>query len=368
MQPDQHRCELCGEACTDRELGYACSHVAESPAITYVRSPGTGPTPDLLCTGCAALRDQPGITDADLDEALGLRLVCPPCGAEIERTRIAIAAADAARGYALGERRHYAALLGLDRWPHVPAVTPGGQAKLCFSRVPADGAPYAESMWIEVTHRADTALRGWLDNDPEVIDHLADRAPIEARVDHVVDARFPELLVRRKDRHVCDQCDAAARGRRDELDDTDRELLDHVRTYGWHVVAVPDDEVGPGYVFSVGLHHTFGHPEVVVFGLGTEMLYELINKVGAAVRDGFRFEPGHRHDGLLEGHPCIFQPVAPALCTEYLGTADWFYGAPYPALQLVWPDEQGRFPWEVGFDPALVNLQPALGEVSASAG
>jgi len=52
-----------------------------------------------------------------------------------------------------------------------------------------------------------------------------------------------------------------------QLDEGDKQLLSDVQTYGWHVLIIEEDDEGPGYGFSVGLFHTFGHPEVVVFGL-----------------------------------------------------------------------------------------------------
>jgi hypothetical protein len=33
---------------------------------------------------------------------------------------------------------------------------------------------------------------------------------------------------------------------------------------------------------------------------------------------------------------------------------------PFPAMQLVWPDEQGRFPWESGYDERFFKLQRLL--------
>jgi uncharacterized protein DUF4262 len=33
---------------------------------------------------------------------------------------------------------------------------------------------------------------------------------------------------------------------------------------------------------------------------------------------------------------------------------------PFPCLQLVWPDSDGRFPWQAGFDASLKKYQPLL--------
>ena len=57
------------------------------------------------------------------------------------------------------------------------------------------------------------------------------------------------------------------------LDDNDRKLLQDVAEVGWHVVLIAEEAGTPGWAFSVGLYHTFRHPEVVVFGLPLELLY-----------------------------------------------------------------------------------------------
>lgn len=50
-------------------------------------------------------------------------------------------------------------------------------------------------------------------------------------------------------------------------DDNDQKLLDDVQGHGWHVIGVEADNEGPAFAYSIGLYQTFGHPEVVVFGL-----------------------------------------------------------------------------------------------------
>jgi len=49
--------------------------------------------------------------------------------------------------------------------------------------------------------------------------------------------------------------------------DSDRKLLADVQGHGWHVIGVETDEEEPGFAYSIGLYHTFRHPEIIVFGL-----------------------------------------------------------------------------------------------------
>lgn len=155
----------------------------------------------------------------------------------------------------------------------------------------------------------------------------------------------------------------------DDWSAADRKVLADVKTAGWHVVKVPEAEGTPGWAFSIGLHHTFGHPEVVVFGLPLEVMHEAINTLGAAVREGAIFEADTRHDDVaFAGVACAFRTVQRRWYAPFLGYATWFYrGKTFPALQCFWPDKAGRFPWEASGDSRVEQLQPLLFRTDADA-
>ena len=145
-------------------------------------------------------------------------------------------------------------------------------------------------------------------------------------------------------------------------DDRDHKLLADIARVGWAVLAITEDDDGPGYAFSVGLFHTLGHPEIVLMGLRPETAQRLINLMGEAIRGGQRFEAGNRYEGLAEGFPLAFVAVGEQHYREYLGYARWFYhGSDFPVVQCVWPDKAGRFPWERDYDGRFLKVQPLLG-------
>ena len=46
---------------------------------------------------------------------------------------------------------------------------------------------------------------------------------------------------------------------------------------------------------------------------------------------------------------------------EFMLSSKWFYrDRPFPAWQMVWPDQAGTFPWQAGFDESLAHVQPDL--------
>jgi len=145
------------------------------------------------------------------------------------------------------------------------------------------------------------------------------------------------------------------------LDTRDIEIITDVRDHGWHVVAVVEENGVPGWAHSVGLYKTFGHPEVVVFGLANDVLAGLIDDIAEEVRAGRRFACGDLHGDLLEGTPCLFKPVHRDWYPALLPDAEWFYcGGSFPLIQCFWPDGDSRFPWQSGFAEEWVVLQPLL--------
>lgn len=144
-------------------------------------------------------------------------------------------------------------------------------------------------------------------------------------------------------------------------DDGDRRLLEDVRTVGWHVIGIEADEEGPALAYTVGLQHSFGHPELVMFGLPIDTLFGALNALGDAIKDGGRFQAEEETDQALGGYLVLFETVAPAHYREYLGYARWFYqGDHFAALQCVWPDAQPRYPTDPEFNTQLAGLQPSL--------
>lgn len=105
-------------------------------------------------------------------------------------------------------------------------------------------------------------------------------------------------------------------------DDYDRKLLADVASHGWHLVGIDDDPEGPGYVFSVGMFHTLGHPEICIFGLSnTKTMGQIINGVGDLIRSGQSFDDWKESQEVLAGYSCMFRHVDPTLYREYFGYA-----------------------------------------------
>jgi len=155
---------------------------------------------------------------------------------------------------------------------------------------------------------------------------------------------------------------AGMRARTGDLDPSEQKLLDDVAEFGVHVVHVPEDDEGPGYSFTVGLWHSFEQPEIVVFGLDQDIAHDVLNAIADEAAEERKYLADTRHDDVLIGYPVRFLGVPKQRHDDVLGAAVWAYdGADFPAVQLVWPDKQGRWPWEPGVREGFAEAQPVLG-------
>lgn len=142
---------------------------------------------------------------------------------------------------------------------------------------------------------------------------------------------------------------------------SDEKIAVDVSQYGLSVMLVSESEDGPKFGYSIGLSHSYNHPEIIVFGLNHEVAGVIINTIGRRIEDGERFEPGKKYEELLDGYSCVFREVPTGCYPEYFGYARQFYkGWNFAVLQLVWPDKDHRYPWDTDFAPHWIWQQPLL--------
>ena len=140
-----------------------------------------------------------------------------------------------------------------------------------------------------------------------------------------------------------------------------RIITQHVEKYGWHAAMLETDGYLPTFVYTIGLYKTFGHAELISFGLKLELLHGLLCDCAELIENGYTIESYKPYNQFLDRYPVQFIPVLGAHYPEYFGYAGWFYGSwDFPAIQLVWPDMEGRFPWEEDFNDNLYLKQKLL--------
>ncbi|MGL6097970.1 MAG: DUF4262 domain-containing protein [Fimbriiglobus sp.] len=144
----------------------------------------------------------------------------------------------------------------------------------------------------------------------------------------------------------------------------DRQYMAEVRRDGWTVVLGPATRDDPAYGHTLGLTQSFKHPEILVIGMPLGSALAVLKAVAQNVKVGDRFEPGPRYDDVAPDQPIRFVPVARRHYPDFLATAVRLYHTDtFPALQCVWPDAAGRFPWEPRACQVVHLFQPLLGDV-----
>jgi hypothetical protein len=116
-----------------------------------------------------------------------------------------------------------------------------------------------------------------------------------------------------------------------------------VRENGWAAVTVDE---WPPFSYTIGLWHV-GHPELVIYGLEPEQAVGLLGTVADGIcRAGVALDDG---DGLTVGDWEFKAVPIPGPGEVVIKANDYFRRRPresVPALQLVYPDVHGVWPWD----------------------
>jgi hypothetical protein len=147
---------------------------------------------------------------------------------------------------------------------------------------------------------------------------------------------------------------------------TGQDYLEYLRglleRHCWIVIGVQRDRHRPPYSYTVGLTD-HDRPELVVTGLSQRRATDLLNDVAAHLLHAQAPTPGERLP--LTGGPLI-EIVRVAEPSAHLPVATEFCGPRFTAIQLVYADDRGHWPWERGFRGGRGG-QPVLGARAAEA-
>lgn len=141
------------------------------------------------------------------------------------------------------------------------------------------------------------------------------------------------------------------------FDDRDEYLVGveaKIAEHGWAVQGVGAGDGEPAFAYTVGLVDQ-GRPELVMFGLPMNVMHVLLNDLAASDLPA----PGSLvHE--VANMPLRLDVVDPARSSEFLTVAAAHARGTVDAVQVVWPDREGRFPGDPGFDVELGKAQPLL--------
>jgi Domain of unknown function (DUF4262) len=141
---------------------------------------------------------------------------------------------------------------------------------------------------------------------------------------------------------------------------TRQERLEYLRgvldQHSWVVIGVHEERYRPPYSYTLGLTDR-ELPEVVITGLPHKRAADVLTWAASDLLGGGTLAPGKRirpGDGLLAEVVKVAEPGA------HLDVAADLYGEQLAAVQLVYTDRQGHWPWDRRFRGGQGG-QPVLG-------
>lgn len=141
----------------------------------------------------------------------------------------------------------------------------------------------------------------------------------------------------------------------DRWDAVDRKVLADVEKHGWsdmHVFPVPGQE-GEPWNYSIGMLHTYKHPEICIVGMEQRQAHMVLWSAVDLIKKGVTLEPDTYVEQIIETFPMAIIEVDDILDDSYPLSMAYRFAemfGPVTAVQLVWPDMSGHFPWQDEYD------------------
>lgn len=151
---------------------------------------------------------------------------------------------------------------------------------------------------------------------------------------------------------MCDQCDVPQCDGDDAID----RVEEAITTHGFGIVSVMGSARSAEFSYTVGLTERL-LPELIVMAVRPSDAVRLLDVWATYLMEESVVLPGE----TLETGPWLLEAVAVERPEEHLLIADTVYGERLRALQLVWADARGRWPWDPGHQARRAG-QPVLGK------
>lgn len=107
---------------------------------------------------------------------------------------------------------------------------------------------------------------------------------------------------------------------------------------------------GMGFMYTIGLVEK-GHPELLIAGLPSDVAYTVLDDLGERVLGGETFVSGEVNDYVLKNYSVTFRQANNQKARDDYACQAYFRGdrkgQDVSVLQVVWPDREGRYPWEI---------------------
>lgn len=118
----------------------------------------------------------------------------------------------------------------------------------------------------------------------------------------------------------------------------------------------------PSFAYTAGIEENWRNPELIIFGLDYDLSTLLITETANLIRGGASFtdQTGHYRIGNIN---VMFLEVLTNSAKQHMPETTSYYGEKkFRALQMLWSDEQGHFPFDPQCSDEVKRIQPVLAE------
>jgi len=151
-------------------------------------------------------------------------------------------------------------------------------------------------------------------------------------------------------------------------DKSEQKVIDDIANFGWHCISIVAEDEQVAYSFTVGLFQSYGHPELIIFGLPSQVAHQILAIAADAAKSGAPLDLTQPTDALLNNYQCCFAEVPLTEYYEHVGYCQWYYqGNDFPLYQIVWPSRSGLFPWHHQATPEFRASQPVIAQAPEGA-
>lgn len=146
-----------------------------------------------------------------------------------------------------------------------------------------------------------------------------------------------------------------------DKDDLLNDTKSNIEKFGLQVIMVGSTSYCPSFAYSIGLTHTYNHPEIICFGLPNDLGHEIINDIAGIIQKDETIYTGKIYTEIFNDSRAAFLKVDKRNIDDYFGEALNYYGdKSFDALQVVWTDRNDKLPWEDNFEEEFLYKQPLL--------
>ncbi|KUJ52222.1 DUF4262 domain-containing protein [Chryseobacterium sp. JAH] len=139
------------------------------------------------------------------------------------------------------------------------------------------------------------------------------------------------------------------------------QTVQNINKFGLQVILVGSTDYLPSFAYSIGLQKSYNHPEIICFGLPSNLAHGIINDIARIIKNGEKINSKKIYTNIFDNSRAVFLNVDKVNIPDYFGACLNYYGdEKFDALQLIWTDRNDIFPWEESFEDEFLYKQPLL--------